>query len=68
MALLELCEVAEVDCERVVACLDRHAHQDDVTALSRDLGWVGFEPYTLVEWTRSDDIISESWLFLSMEV
>ncbi|KAF1983599.1 hypothetical protein K402DRAFT_414401 [Aulographum hederae CBS 113979] len=65
MALLELCEHPSFDCTRVIACLDRTSRP---SGLVRDLGWVGFEPATLVDWTRSDDILSERWLFLGMDV
>lgn len=68
MALLELCETADVECTKLVACVDRHAPNEQLVTLTRDLGWVGFEPYTLVDWTESDDILSDSWLFLSMDV
>lgn len=33
----------------------------------RDLGWVGFEAVTLAEWTESDAIVSDRWMFLSMD-
>lgn len=68
MALLELCETPEIDCTKLVTCVDRHAPAEQLAALTRDLGWVGFEPYTLTDWTKSDDILSDAWLFLSMDI
>ncbi|KAF2102023.1 hypothetical protein NA57DRAFT_53957 [Rhizodiscina lignyota] len=68
MALLELCELPAFDCSKLVTCLDRHTEPEELATLTRDLGWVGFEPYTLVDWTQSDQIISDSWIFLSMDV
>lgn len=67
MALLELCSISDFDCARLVACLDRQSRAEETSALMRDLGWVGFEPLTLAEWTNSDDIISDRWVFLGME-
>ncbi|KAF2422451.1 hypothetical protein EJ08DRAFT_690036 [Tothia fuscella] len=67
VALLELCSVADVDCSCLVACLDRQSDNEAMKGLMRDLGWVGFEPLTLMEWTRSDDIISDRWIFLGMD-
>lgn len=68
MALLELCSVPEFACAHLVACLDRRLPTNDMRGLRRDLGWVGFEPATLAEWTDSDDIISTRWLLLGMEI
>jgi hypothetical protein len=66
-ALLELCSISDFDCSRLVACLDRQSGAEETNALMRDLGWVGFEPLTLAEWTNTDDIISNRWVFLGME-
>jgi hypothetical protein len=67
MALLELCSISDFDCTRLVVCLDRHSDSEDMKGLMRDLGWVGFEPLTLVEWSNSADIVSDRWVFLGME-
>jgi hypothetical protein len=67
MALLELCNVPAFDCSQLIACLDRSLPTADMTGLQRDLGWVGFELATLATWTDSDDIVSNRWLFLSMD-
>ncbi|KAF2402375.1 hypothetical protein EJ06DRAFT_473778 [Trichodelitschia bisporula] len=67
MALLELCNISAVDCSQVIFCVDRKFDAETSKYLIRDLGWVGFEPITLAEWTGSDDIISDQWLFLGME-
>jgi len=67
MALLELCSIPSFDCSQLIACLDRSLPTADMTGLQRDLGWVGFEMATLAAWTDSDDIVSNRWLFLSMD-
>lgn len=67
MALLELCEIPDFDCSRLVVCLDRQADPEATQGLMRDLGWVGFEAVTLAEWTESDAIVSDRWMFLSMD-
>lgn len=67
MALLELCSISDLDCTRLVVCLDRHSESEDMKGLMRDLGWVGFEPLTLAEWTNSADIVSDRWVFLGMD-
>jgi hypothetical protein len=67
MALLELCEIYEVDCSKFVVCVDRNLDSVDSKGLLRDLGWVGFEPVTLKEWTGGVDMVSDRWIFLSME-
>lgn len=68
MALLELCEVPEFECSRLVVCVDRDLSETESKNLRRDLGWVGFEPLTLVDWTASDDILSECWVFLGIDI
>jgi hypothetical protein len=67
MALLELCSLSDFDCTRLVVCLDRHSDPENMKGLMRDLGWVGFEPLTLAEWTNSANIVSDRWVFLGME-
>lgn len=68
MALMELCSLDEFDCQRLNVCLDRKAPEDDTKVLMKDLGWIGFEPITLAEWTETPPIVSEKWVFLGMEV
>jgi hypothetical protein len=67
MALLELCSIHEVDCSQLVVCVDRLLQTEDSKGLLRDLGWVGFEPVTLDEWSKDATLVSERWLLLSME-
>ncbi|KAK7550208.1 ornithine decarboxylase antizyme-domain-containing protein [Phyllosticta paracitricarpa] len=67
MALIELCSLPEFDCARLNVCLDRAAPADDMKGLMKDLGWIGFEPVTLAEWTDKPPIVSDAWLFLGME-
>jgi len=67
MALLELCSVSDVDCTRLVVCLERQSDPEDMKGLMRDLGWVGFEPLTLAEWTTGAEIVSTRWVLLSMD-
>jgi len=67
MALLELCNVADFDCSRLLVCLDRRLHPEDLKGLMRDLGWVGFEPVTLNDWTQDKEIVSDCWVFLNMD-
>ncbi|KAF2671126.1 hypothetical protein BT63DRAFT_453512 [Microthyrium microscopicum] len=67
MALLELCDVAGIDCSEAVICLDRYL-EGESKAMIHDFGWAGFELSTLADWTDHDDMISERWIFLSMEV
>jgi len=68
MALLELCDIPSFDCSQLVVCLDRHAEPHAMSALSRDLGWVGFSLTTLDDWTKGDEITSDSWIFMGMDV
>jgi hypothetical protein len=67
MALLELCAVPALNCSELILCLDKIAPEKSRSNLIHDLGWVGFEPATLADWTKSDDIISSRWMFLGME-
>jgi len=67
MALLELCNVSDFDCTRLVVCLDRILRSTDVKGLMRDLGWVGFEPLTLADWTDSENIVSDRWIYLGID-
>ncbi|KIW05442.1 uncharacterized protein PV09_03331 [Verruconis gallopava] len=68
MALLELCSVPEAECSKLVVCVDRGFESQFSQRLLRDLGWVGFEPITLDEWSGSSGVTSDRWMFLSMEV
>jgi len=67
MAILELCETQGIQCSNLVVCVDRQLDATDRNGLMRDLGWVGFEPVTLDEWSAGTRQISKRWLFLSME-
>ncbi|KAF2495227.1 hypothetical protein BU16DRAFT_561516 [Lophium mytilinum] len=68
MALLELCDIPSFECSQLVVCLDRHTESHAMSTLSRDLGWVGFSLTTLDEWTNGDEITSDSWIFMGMDV
>lgn len=68
MALLELCETSYFSCSRLVVCLDRHTNARDMDALTKDLGWIGFQLTTLNDFTHGDDITSNQWLFMDMDV
>ena len=68
MALLELCDVSAFHCSQMVVCVDRTLEDNDAKGLLRSLGWVGFEPYTLADWMRSYEVLSERWMFLNMEI
>lgn len=68
MALLELCDVSEFHCSQMIVCVDRTLEDNDAKGLLRSLGWVGFEPYTLADWMRSHEVLSERWMFLNMEI
>ncbi|KAF2088454.1 hypothetical protein K490DRAFT_72874 [Saccharata proteae CBS 121410] len=68
MALIELCSISEFDCTRLNVCLDRATETEEMNGLMKDLGWIGFEPVTLAEWTSQPPIISDQWVFLGMEV
>jgi len=67
MALLELCGTDDFECEHLVVCLDRQCDDAEISELSRDLGWVGFELMTLDTWSDGTVCTSERWLFLGME-
>ena len=68
MALLELCGTDEVDSTKLVVCIERDLPADQSASLMKDLGWVGFEPITLEEWSKDSMLVSERWLLLSMDV
>ena len=67
MALLELCDLPDFQCSQLVVCLERDLDNDLLKSVKRDLGWVGFEPLTLADWTAGDEILSDRWVFLSMD-
>lgn len=68
MSLLELCDIDFFSCSRLVACLDRHADAHATEALTKDLGWIGFQLTTLNGFTEGDDITSEQWLLMDIDV
>ncbi|KAF2478303.1 uncharacterized protein BDR25DRAFT_299932 [Lindgomyces ingoldianus] len=68
MALLELCDIPYFSCSHLVACLDRHTDPRPLDALTKDLGWIGFQLTTLNDFTSGDDITSNQWLFMDMDV
>ncbi|KAK4954082.1 hypothetical protein LTR28_006327 [Elasticomyces elasticus] len=68
MALLELSGSSDFDCSRLVVCLDRSSDTEDLKDLTRDLGWVGFELTTLEDWAGQKNCISDTWLFLAIDV
>ena len=71
MALFELASASYFGCSQLVACVDRSLCPEDLDALIRNLGWVGFELTTLDRWVmhRGEDIdISDWWLFMTVEV
>jgi hypothetical protein len=67
MALLEICNIQEVECSKLVICVDRHLETEDSNGLLRDLGWVGFEAITFEEWTNNPRVVSDQWMLLSMD-
>lgn len=68
MALLELCEAPYFTCSRLIVCIDRHSDPRARDALTKDLGWIGFQLTTLVDFTQADAITSDRWLFMDMDV
>lgn len=68
MAVLELCEVDYFSCSRLVVCLDRTTDARAMNALVKDLGWIGFQLTTLNDFTDGDDITSNKWLFMDMDI
>lgn len=68
MALLELCDISYFGCSRLVVCIDRHTEARVSEALTKDLGWIGFQLTTLDDFTQQDEITSEKWLFMDMDV
>ena len=68
MALLELCDIPYFSCSKLIACLDRTTDARTTDALVKDLGWIGFQLTTLQEYTNGDEITSDHWLFMDMDV
>jgi len=68
MALIDLCDAHGINCSSIYVCLDRRLNDNDYASLMKDLRWVGFEPTTLADWTIYEDITSNRWTLLSMEV
>ena len=67
MAILELAGGNSMEITQVVVCIDRKIPEADLQALTRDLGWVGFEMTTLMLWTDGVLLTSEEWFLLSVE-
>jgi len=67
MALIELAE-SPLKCSRIVVCIDRRMDLDEAQSLMKSLQWVGFEMATLDAWARQQDVTSENWVFMNMEV
>jgi len=69
MALLELASAPGLGCSQLVVGIGRQEISSaDGTTLLRNLGWVGFEPITLDQWSGQSNLISTGWLFLGIEV
>lgn len=68
MALMELCEVDHFSCGRLVLCIDRHVGQAARNNLTKDLGWIGFGLTTLDEFSQGEELTSDKWLFMDMEI
>jgi len=68
MALIDLCDAPGVKCSNIYVCLDRRLKMSEYTTLMKDLRWVGFEPTTLADWTVYENITSDRWTLLSLEV
>jgi len=67
MALIELAE-SVFALQQVVICLDRSVPEAEAKAFMKSLRWVGFELITLDMWAKEQDVTSDKWLFLGMEV
>ncbi|KAI9776716.1 MAG: hypothetical protein M1835_005446 [Candelina submexicana] len=68
IALLELASTPAFDCPQLVVCLDRSLEEEKEKSFMRDLGWVGFQLVTLSSLLNTKEVLSDSWLFLTMEV
>lgn len=67
MALLELCDVDYFSCPRLILSIDRETEKSELDALTKDLGWIGFQLTTLSDFADDVDLISDKWLFMGME-
>lgn len=83
MALIELASTPQLDCQRLIVCLERDDAIGTAQAegrLLRDLRWVGFEAATLDEFASISDLdndegaatirppTSERWMLLGMDI
>ncbi|KAI9856693.1 MAG: hypothetical protein M1824_005275 [Vezdaea acicularis] len=67
MALIELATDESIDCSHLVVCLERSKPTADLKRLVRDLGWAGFRLVTLEPWSSEKNMVSDTWLLLSMD-
>lgn len=67
MALLELCDVDYFSCSRLALCIDRQVETSTMDSLVKDLGWIGFKLSTLSDFTQQSNIVSDRWVFMTME-
>ena len=58
----------DLDCARVVVCLDRGIEELSRKSLMRDLGWVGFELQRLISMDGAENIISDKWIFMAVDI
>lgn len=83
MALIELASTTQLDCQRLIVCLERDDAIGTAQAegrLLRDLRWVGFEAATLDEFASVSNLdedegaalarepTSERWMMLGMDI
>jgi Ornithine decarboxylase antizyme len=67
MALMELASPDALGCTKLVVCLSRSIETTSLMALSRDLGWAGFEMVALEAPHGKPGLTSEEWLFFEVE-
>lgn len=67
MALIELVE-SVFALQQIVICLDRSVPEVDAKTFMKSLRWVGFELITLDMWAKQQDVTSNKWHFLGMEL
>lgn len=67
MALLELAD-GPLDCSHIVTCIDRRLQPDEAIEMTKSLQWIGFELTTLDRWAHDLDVISDTWVFMGMDV
>jgi Ornithine decarboxylase antizyme len=68
IALIDLCDASGIECDRMYVCVDRRLKGGEHKSLLKDLRWVGFEATTLADWTVHEEITSDRWIFVSMDV